>query len=75
MPNKKAYDRAYAIACGLLAAAIIFAGLELTGHIDWPWWLVVAPLWVPPVAIMIIITAYVFLLAMVSIVMDILGRS
>ena len=31
--------------CGLLTVAFIV--LRLTGHIDWDWWWVLAPLWVP----------------------------
>ena len=31
--------------CTLLT--VLFVGLRLTGHIDWPWWQVLAPLWVP----------------------------
>lgn len=38
---------------GLLA--IVFITLKLTGHIDWSWWWVLAPLWVVPVAIIVII--------------------
>jgi hypothetical protein len=30
---------------GLLT--ILFIGLKLTGAIDWSWWWVLAPLWVP----------------------------
>ena len=26
---------------------ILFIGLKLTGVIDWSWWLVLAPLWIP----------------------------
>ena len=25
---------------------LLFIGLKLTGFIDWPWWLVLAPIWV-----------------------------
>ena len=25
--------------------AVLFIGLKLAGLIDWPWWLVLAPLW------------------------------
>jgi len=28
---------------GLLG--VLFVGLKLTGHIDWPWWLVTMPFW------------------------------
>lgn len=31
--------------CGLLTVAFIV--LRLTGYIDWDWWWVLAPLWVP----------------------------
>lgn len=30
---------------GLLT--ILFIALKLTNHIDWSWWLVLAPLWAP----------------------------
>lgn len=26
---------------------VLFIGLKLTGHIDWSWWWVLAPLWLP----------------------------
>lgn len=26
---------------------LLFLGLQLTGHINWPWYAVAAPLWVP----------------------------
>lgn len=29
------------------ALFILFLGLKLTGHIDWSWWWVTAPLWAP----------------------------
>jgi hypothetical protein len=32
--------------CGLLAIAFIV--LKLCGVIDWSWWWVLAPLWIPP---------------------------
>lgn len=31
--------------CGMLA--ILFIGLKLAGVVSWPWWAVLAPLWVP----------------------------
>ena len=30
---------------GLLT--ILFIGLKLTGHVDWSWWWVLAPVWMP----------------------------
>jgi hypothetical protein len=32
---------------GLLAGILIV--LKLTGSLSWPWWLVLSPLWLPPV--------------------------
>lgn len=26
---------------------LMFIGLKLTGYIDWSWWLVLSPVWVP----------------------------
>lgn len=31
--------------CGMLT--ILFIGLKLTNYIDWSWWWVLAPLWLP----------------------------
>ncbi len=30
-----------------LLAIVLFVGLKLTGFIDWSWWYVTAPLWIP----------------------------
>lgn len=33
---------------GLLSAVfLVFLVLKLTGHIDWSWWWITAPLWIP----------------------------
>ena len=29
------------------AVFIVFLVLKLTGHIDWSWWWVTAPIWIP----------------------------
>ncbi|QCQ57870.1 hypothetical protein Barba22A_gp019 [Rheinheimera phage vB_RspM_Barba22A] len=31
--------------CGLLT--VLFVGLKLTDHVDWSWWWVLSPLWLP----------------------------
>ena len=31
----------------LTALMLIFITLKLTGHIDWSWWWVLAPAWIP----------------------------
>ena len=33
--------------------AILFIGLKLAGFIDWPWALVLAPIWAPVVAFVV----------------------
>ncbi len=38
---------------GLLT--ILFIGLKLTNHIDWSWWVVFAPLWGPPVVVIVVL--------------------
>tara|TARA_R110000868_G_scaffold111268_5_gene300643 strand:+ start:390 stop:566 length:177 start_codon:yes stop_codon:yes gene_type:complete len=34
--------------------ALLFIGLKLTNYIDWSWWLVTAPLYVPAIIIVIL---------------------
>lgn len=34
---------------GLLT--VLFIGLKLTGHIDWSWWWVLSPIWLPLVVV------------------------
>ena len=42
---------------GLLA--IVFITLKLTNYIDWSWWWVLAPLWVPFVLVILFIILFV----------------
>jgi hypothetical protein len=42
---------------GLLT--LIFITLKLTNYIDWSWWWVLAPLWIPIVITLLIILAFV----------------
>lgn len=37
----------------VLALAFVFAGLKVTGCIDWPWWWVVSPVWIYIATLMI----------------------
>lgn len=39
--------------CGLLT--IVFITLKLVGYIDWPWWWVLAPLWISACIVVAII--------------------
>jgi hypothetical protein len=34
---------------------LLFIGLKLTNVIDWPWWLVLAPIWGPVVLVVVIL--------------------
>ncbi|HVJ31631.1 MAG TPA: hypothetical protein VND94_00830 [Terriglobia bacterium] len=43
--------------CGLLT--VLFIGLKLTNYIDWSWWWVLAPIWIP----LAVVTAIVALCA------------
>lgn len=49
--------------CGVLF--IIFLVLKLTGNIDWSWWWVCAPLWIP-LAIAVVLFAIVFIVFLVA---------
>ena len=42
---------------GLLSTllTVLFVGLKLTNYIDWSWWWVLAPLWIPMVLIILLI--------------------
>ena len=48
---------------GLLG--IVFITLKLVGVIDWEWWLVLAPIWVP-MAIALIVLLFMFFWAIVK---------
>ena len=48
---------------GLLGVA--FVVLKLTGHIDWSWWWVLAPFWVP-VALVVAVVLVAFAVALAS---------
>lgn len=45
--------------CGLLT--LLFIGLKLTNYIDWSWWWVLAPLWIP----FLVVVTLVLLLAVI----------
>jgi hypothetical protein len=42
---------------GLLT--IVFITLKLTGYIDWSWWWVLAPLWIPIVLVLLFILTFI----------------
>lgn len=49
--------------CGFLT--LIFITLKLTNNIDWSWWWVLSPLWIP-VAIVLAVAVVVILLAIIA---------
>jgi hypothetical protein len=41
--------------------AILFIGLKLTGFIDWSWWVVLSPLWLPlAISVGLVLVIYLF---------------
>lgn len=50
--------------CGLLS--IVFIILKLTHYIDWSWWWVLSPLWLPLAVILSIILIVLVLQAMLT---------
>lgn len=41
------------------ALFLLFLGLKLTGHIDWSWWWVTAPLWIGMIPMIILMAAFI----------------
>ena len=39
--------------CGLLT--VLFIGLKLTNYIDWSWWWILSPIWIPVVLLIFIV--------------------
>lgn len=48
---------------GLTLLLVLFIGLKLTGYIDWSWWWVLSPIWVPLVLFVVVFSAVVFVAA------------
>jgi len=38
----------------LTLLTILFIGLKLTKHIDWSWWWVLSPIWIPAIIAVIV---------------------
>jgi len=38
-------------ATGLEILLVLFIGLKLTGYINWSWWWVLSPIWIPMIII------------------------
>ena len=57
--------------CGLLT--IVFVALKLTGVIDWSWWAVTTPIWIPIVIVLTIILV-IFIIFQISEKIDTIKR-
>ena len=53
---------------GLLT--LLFIGLKLTGHINWSWLWVLAPLWIPISIALLVLSAVILLVALGKIDID-----
>lgn len=42
----------------LMVLFLIFMTLKLTGHIDWSWWWITAPLWAVPAVILVLLVVF-----------------
>lgn len=42
---------------------LLFVGLKLTGHVDWSWWWVTAPLWMPIGVVILVLAVGMLLVA------------
>ena len=51
------------------AVFIVFLVLKLTGHIDWSWWWVTAPLWIPT-AVVLGLLLVILLIALIIAVIE-----
>jgi len=50
-----------------LAAFAVFLTLKLSGVVDWPWWIVTAPIWIFPAIVAAFIAAIFVLVALMII--------
>lgn len=47
---------------------ILFIGLKLTGYINWSWWWVLAPIWIPIAIVLVILIIVLLGLVLVELV-------
>jgi hypothetical protein len=55
--NNKTPNISYINSSILIILFIVFLTLKLTGNIDWSWWWVTSPLWLPVAILLVIINA------------------
>ena len=53
-------------ACTMLT--ILFIGLKLTNNIDWSWWWVLAPIWLPFTAFLAVLLVILSVLAIAAVI-------
>ena len=46
---------------------ILFIGLKLTKYIDWSWWWVLAPLWIPITILLVLLAIMLIVSAVISV--------
>ena len=51
---------------------IVFLVLKLTGHIDWSWWWVTSPLWIPFAIVLAIVGIGVIITGLVALISGLL---
>ena len=54
---------------GLVVLTVVFMVLKLCGIIDWTWWWIFAPLWIP-IGIVVGIFLFTGIIALVAIILD-----
>ena len=49
MKNEMNINKTFSSEVNILTSlmTVLFVGLKLTGYINWSWWWVLAPLWIP----------------------------
>lgn len=57
---------------GLLT--VLFVGLKLTNYIDWSWWWVTSPIWLPFVSILGLFGAFWGLLSVIQIIIKLVDK-
>ncbi len=52
------------------ALTILFVGLKLGNVIDWSWWWVLSPLWLPVVIVLTLLVVILLVLGLLSLIED-----
>ena len=49
----------------LILLTVLFVGLQVTGLVSWPWWLVLLPVW-GPIALGVTAIVFMFTIALIG---------